>query len=227
MSFSDYVQENLARLIFLGQQHFLLVLYAVGIAALMVIPLALLLDTTGAGSAGMRRRFQFSSREGALLMSSAMLTIPSLGLFALLQPPLGLGVVTSLVGLTIYALYPVLRNTVAGLASVDPAVLEAARGVGMGRMRRLLRLQLPLAWPVILSGLRVSVLITISIAVVAAIVRGPGFGNEVLSGLARLGSAGSFNQVLGGTLGCVVVAALYEIVFAIVRRFTIPRGIRV
>ncbi|MDQ5856631.1 MAG: ABC transporter permease subunit [Actinomycetota bacterium] len=105
-----------------------------------------------------------------------------------------------------------LRNTVAGLSSVDPAVLEAARGVGMGPVRRMLRVQLPLAWPVIISGIRVAVLITISIAVVAALINGPGLGKPLQSGLARLGAVNSFNEVITGTLGCLVVAAGFEVI---------------
>ncbi|WP_249265550.1 ABC transporter permease subunit [Pseudonocardia sp. Ae406_Ps2] len=148
-------------------------------------------------------------------------------LFGLLQPILGLGVTPSLTALTIYAIYPVLRNVVAGLSSVDDAVLESARGMGMGSVRRMVTIQLPLAWPVILSGIRVAVLIIIGIAVVAGAINGPGFGSSLFLGLQRLGSVNSFNQVLAATLGCLVVAAVYEVVFWIVQRFTTPRGIRV
>ncbi|MBN9734476.1 ABC quaternary amine transporter, permease component [Pseudonocardia sp. Ae168_Ps1] len=167
------------------------------------------------------------TREGLLIVSSAALTVPSLALFGLLQPVLGLGATPSLTALTIYAVYPILRNVVAGLSSVDDAVLESARGMGMGPVRRMLSIQLPLAWPVILSGIRVAVLIIIGIAVVAGAINGPGFGSSLLLGLQRLGSVNSFNQVLAATLGCLVVAAVYELVFWLVQRFTTPRGIRV
>ncbi|HEX8762097.1 MAG TPA: ABC transporter permease subunit [Pseudonocardiaceae bacterium] len=173
------------------------------------------------------RSLRVGSRETALLLASAALTIPSLALFGLLQPLLGLGVTPSIMALTLYAIYPVLRNTVAGLSSVDPAVLEAARGVGMGPVRRMLRVQLPLAWPVIISGIRVAVLITISIAVVAALINGPGLGRPLQSGLARLGAVNSFNEVITGTLGCLVVAIGFEVIFIMIKRFTTPRGINV
>ena len=115
----------------------------------------------------------------------------------------------------------------AGLTTVDRAVLESARGLGYGRMRRLLTIQLPLAWPVILNGIRVTTLISISIAVVGAVVQGPGLGILLLNGISRIGASNSFYQVLAGTLLCLVVAAVFEIFFAIVQRLTIPRGIRV
>ncbi|HEX4103143.1 MAG TPA: ABC transporter permease [Pseudonocardiaceae bacterium] len=226
-SYLRYLSENSTELIFYAQQHFLLVGYSVGLASVIALALALLLHTNQLTPPSWRRSLRVGGRETSLLLASAALTIPSLALFGILQPLLGLGVTPSIVALTLYAIYPVLRNTLAGLSSVDPAVLEAARGVGMGPVRRMLRVQLPLAWPVIISGIRVAVLIVISIAVVAAIINGPGFGKPLQDGLARLGAVNSFNEVITGTLGCLVVAACYEIVFVVIRRLTTPRGSRV
>ncbi|MGH3695952.1 MAG: ABC transporter permease [Pseudonocardiaceae bacterium] len=225
-SYLQYLSENSTELIFYAEQHFVLVLYSVTFATVISLVLALVLHTNRLTPPSWTRSLRVGSREAVLLLASAALTIPSLALFGVLQPLLGLGVTPSIVALTLYAIYPVLRNTVAGLSSVDPAVLEAARGVGMGPVRRILRIQLPLAWPVIISGIRVAVLIVISIAVVAAIINGPGLGKPLQDGLARLGAVNSFNEVITGTLGCLVVAACYEIIFVIVQRFTTPRGIR-
>jgi len=225
-SYLQYLSENSTELIFSAQQHFLLVLYSVTFATVISLVLAMVLHTNQLTAPSWTRSLRVGSRETLLLLASAALTIPSLALFGLLQPLLGLGVTPSIVALTLYAIYPVLRNTVAGLSSVDPAVLEAARGVGMGPVRRMFRVQLPLAWPVIISGIRVAVLIVISIAVVAGIINGPGFGKLLQDGLARLGAVNSFDQVVTGTLGCLVVAAGYEIIFVVVQRFTTPRGIR-
>src|SRR6476646_396029 len=225
-SYLRYLSENSTELIFYAQQHFLLVGDSVWLASVISLALALVLHTSQLTPPSWLRSLRVGSRETSLLLASAALTIPSLALFGILQPLLGLGVTPSIVALTLYGIYPVLRNTLAGLSSVDPAVLEAARGVGMGPVRRMLRVQLPLAWPVIISGIRVAVLIVISIAVVAAIINGPGFGKPLQDGLARLGAVNSFNEVITGTLGCLVVAAGYEIVFVVVVRCTIPRGIR-
>lgn len=223
--FGEYLSRNGSTLFFYAQQHFLLVLYAVGLASAIALALGLLLHTNALTPPSWARQLRAGSRESALLLSSAALTVPSLALFGLLQPVLGLGVAPSLTALTIYGVYPVLRNTVAGLSSVDPAVLEAARGMGLGPVRRMLRVQLPLAWPVVVSGIRVATLILIGIAVVAATVSGPGLGQPLFTGLGRLGAANSFEQVLAGTLGCLVVAAVFEIAFLIVARLTTPRGI--
>ena len=212
MDFFTYVGSQLNQLVFYGQQHFLLVAISVGIAVVISLVAGTLLHTNRLTPESWSRPVRAGSREALLIMFSAALTIPSLALFGLLQPILGL---------------PVLRNVVAGLSSVDDAVLESARGMGMGSVRRMFTIQLPLAWPVILSGIRVAVLIIIGIAVVAGAINGPGFGSSLFLGLQRLGSGNSFNQGLAATLGCLVVAAVYELVFWIVQRFTTPRGIRV
>jgi osmoprotectant transport system permease protein len=226
MGLGEYLSQNGTEIFFRVQQHFLLVLYSVGMATAIALVLGILLHTTSLAPPTWRSRLRGGSREAVLLITSAALTIPSLALFGLLQPVLGLNVLPSLVALTLYGIYPVMRNVVAGLASVDEAVLESARGMGMGPTRRMLRVQLPLAWPVIISGIRVATLILIGIAVVAAVVRGPGLGQLVLDGLARLGSANSFNQVVVGTFGCLVVALVYEVVFFAIAKITTPRGIR-
>lgn len=226
MGLDEYVVRNSSELLFRVQQHFLLVAYAVGLAALIAVALGVVLHTTGLTPPTWSTRFRSGSREALLLLSSVLLTIPSLALFGVLQPALGLGATPALVALTIYGIYPILRNVVAGLSSVDSAVLDSARGMGMGPVRRMVRIQFPLAWPVILSGIRVAMLILIGIAVVAAIVSGPGLGQLLFAGLARLGAVNSFNQVVVGTFGCLLVAAVYEIAFAVVARLTTPRGIR-
>lgn len=227
MGFAEYVSTNFATLAFYGQQHFLLVLYAVALATAIALVAGVLLHTSSVSPPSWSRPVRIGAREGLLLVASAALTVPSLALFGLLQPALGIGLAPSLTALTIYGIYPVLRNTVAGLSSVDASVLEAARGLGFGPVRRMVRVQLPLAWPVIVSGIRVATLILIGIAVVAASVSGPGFGQPLFAGLARLGAVNSFNQVLAGTLGCLVVAAVYELIYFLIQRFTTPRGIRV
>jgi osmoprotectant transport system permease protein len=228
VNFLDYLASNSQQILFLTQAHFLVVLIAVGIGSLISIVLGLAVST---GEPDPRRFsldwFATGIREGGLVFTAALLTVPSLALFALFLPITGLGVTTAVVVLTIYTLYTVLRNTVAGLTTVDRAVLESARGLGYSRLRRLLTIQLPLAWPVILNGIRVTTLISISIAVVGAVVQGPGLGILLINGISRIGAANSFYQVLAGTLLCLVVAAVFEIFFAIVQRLTIPRGIRV
>jgi osmoprotectant transport system permease protein len=130
------------------------------------------------------------------------------------------------IALTLYGLLPVVRNAVVGLRGVDPALVDAAKGIGMSRLARLLRVELPLAWPAILTGIRVSTQMLMGIAAVAAYASGPGLGNEIFRGIACLGSANALNQVLAGTLGIVVLALLFDAGYVLVGRLTISRGIR-
>jgi osmoprotectant transport system permease protein len=157
---------------------------------------------------------------------STFLTIPSLALFAILIPIVGIGFQPAAIALTMYALLPIVRNTVSGLQSVDQAVVESAKGMGMGARARLLRIELPNAWPVILAGLRVATLLIIGIAAVAALVGGPGLGNEIYTGIRRIGSAGALESLLGGTLAIVALALLFDLIYLGIGRLTIPRGLR-
>jgi len=164
--------------------------------------------------------------NAALAITSTFLTIPSLALFGIFIPIFGLGYKPAVVALVMYALLPILRNTVTGLQSVDPAVAESAQGMGMNARERLLRIELPLAWPVIIAGVRVSTMLLMGIAAIAAVVNGPGLGDDIFAGLARIGGANAFNQVLGGTLGIIVLAILFDTFFNVLGKLTTSRGIR-
>ena len=162
----------------------------------------------------------------ALAITSTFLTIPSLALFGLFIPIFGLGYKPAVVALVMYALLPILRNTVAGLRSVDPAIAESAQGMGMSARERLFRIELPLAWPVIIAGVRVSTMLLMGIAAIAAVVNGPGLGDDIFAGLARIGGANALNLVLGGTLGIIVLALLFDTFFNVLSKLTTSRGIR-
>lgn len=162
----------------------------------------------------------------ATALTSAILTVPSFALLGLLIPVLGLGVAPTVTALVLYALLPIVRNTIVGMSTVDPAVVDAARGIGMARWRVLTTVELRLAWPVILTGMRVSAQLLMGIAAIAAYAKGPGLGNLIFSGLSRVGSANAVNSALAGTLGVIVLALLLDGVFLIIGRMTTSRGIR-
>ncbi|CAM5268365.1 Osmoprotectant transport system permease protein OS=Streptomyces albaduncus OX=68172 GN=FHS32_000073 PE=3 SV=1 [Streptomyces griseoloalbus] len=119
-----------------------------------------------------------------------------------------------------------MRNAIVGLRGVDPALVDAATGIGMSRLSRLVRVELPLAWPPILTGIRVSTQMLMGIAAIAAFASGPGLGNLIFRGVASLGSKNALNQVLAGTLGIVVLALLFDAGYVLIGRLTISRGIR-
>ncbi|MEU6326561.1 ABC transporter permease [Streptomyces sp. NPDC047049] len=162
----------------------------------------------------------------ATTSTATILTIPSLALIGLLIPIVGLGVPPTVIALTLYGLLPVVRNAIVGLRGVDPDLVDAANGIGMSRAARLFRVELPLAWPPILTGIRVATQMLMGIAAIAAFASGPGLGNEIFRGIASLGSANSLNQVLSGTLGIAILALLFDAAYVLIGRLTISRGIR-
>jgi osmoprotectant transport system permease protein len=166
------------------------------------------------------------ARTVALSGAGIFLTIPSLALFALFIPVLGIGNPPAMLALFLYAILPILRNTVTGLAEVDPAVVESARGMGMGAGRRLVQVRLPLAWPVIVAGARVSSLLVVGISAIAVLVGGDGLGAFIQGGLTRLGLPGSVESVWVGTVFLVVLGLILDLVFASVQRLTTSPGLR-
>lgn len=173
--------------------------------------------------------FVYRNRGGsntAIAVTSTFLTIPSFALLGLLIPYFGLGSKPTIIALVAYALLPIVRNAIVGLRGVDPALVDSARGMGMTRTRVLLRVELPIAWPVVLTGIRVSTQLIMGIAAIAAYVRGPGLGESIFSGLARIGSVNSVNSTVAGTLGVVLLALLFDLGFQIIGRLTTPRGLR-
>lgn len=193
---------------------------------LLYIVSVFIVGTTIAVMVGIWVRHRPVAREISLGIASVMLTIPSLGLFVMLIPITGIGFWPPFIGLTIYSLLPILRNTVAGLNGVDQAVLESARGMGLSSRQRLWRIELPLAWPVIITGIRVSVLLISGIAAIAALVGGGGLGDFINSGLTRLGLPGSLEAIWTGTLLIIILALVIDSLFLLIRRATTSAGIR-
>ncbi|GGU25419.1 ABC transporter permease [Streptomyces violascens] len=215
MGFWDYVSNRHQQLLTDALQHASAVVQCMVIATVLGVVIGVVTYPSG-WAAGL-----------AITSTSSILTIPSLAMIGLLIPLVGLGVAPTVVTLTLYGLLPIVRNSIVGLRGVDPSLVDAAKGIGMSRIARLLRVELPLAWPPILTGIRVSTQMLMGIAAIAAYASGPGLGNEIFRGIASLGSANAINQVLAGTLGIVVLALLFDAVYVLIGRLTIPRGIRV
>ncbi|MET9295539.1 ABC transporter permease [Streptomyces sp. NPDC003077] len=214
MSFWEYVGNRHAQLLTDTFQHASAVFQCMVIATVLGVALGVL-----------TYRSEWAGNL-ATASTATILTIPSLALIGLLIPIVGLGVAPTVIALTLYGLLPIVRNAIVGLRGVDADLLDAARGIGMSRAARLFRVELPLAWPPILTGIRVSTQMLMGIAAIAAYASGPGLGNEIFRGIASLGSANALNQVLSGTLGIVLLALLFDAVYVLIGRLTISRGIR-
>jgi osmoprotectant transport system permease protein len=139
-------------------------------------------------------------RGTVLGIASVAITLPSFALFTALAFYLGLGDLPVEIGLAIYALLPIVRNTTVGLRSVDPAILDAAIGMGMSPVQRLRRVQLPLALPLILAGFRQATVMVVAIATVGATVGANDLGQPILSGIRDSNSAEVFAGVIPATL---------------------------
>ncbi|GAA1112775.1 ABC transporter permease [Nocardiopsis composta] len=215
MNFFDHLSGNYAEVLALTGEHVVLVLQGLVLASLIGIPLAVL-----------TYRAELP-RSVVLAIAGVFLTIPSYALFGLLIAPLGLGTAPAVTALTMYALLPVVRNTVVGLRGVDPAVIESARGMGLSRRQILRQIELPLAWPVIITGLRVATQLLLGIAAISAAVNGPGLGNLIFQGLSSAGTPFAVYLALEGILGIVVLAVLADLAFAALNRVSTSRGLRV
>ncbi|MBK5238520.1 MAG: ABC transporter permease [Actinomycetales bacterium] len=188
------------------------VLVSLAVAAIIAITLGLL---------SWNKAFFASA---SLALAGIFLTIPALALLAFMIPIFGLGWVPTVVALSVYSLLPILRNTIVGLRSVPRELMEAARGMGMSKSQVLFQIQMPLAWPLILSGLRVSAQLIVGVATIAAYVAGPGFGTYIFKGLASLGSVNALNFAIVGTVGVVILALVIDGLFAVVSKMGLFRS---
>jgi osmoprotectant transport system permease protein len=210
----DFIVERREQIAYNTFQHANLVIQAVLVATVIAIVLAVLIT-------------KVQALEGvANALSAIGLTIPSFALVGLLLPLAGIGAMTAFVAVTFYAVLPILRNAVVGLQGVDETLMESSRGLGMGEFASLWRVRLPLAWPVILAGVRVSMQMSMGVAAIAAYVLGPGLGGYIFTGLAQIGGANAVNYAVVGTVGIVIVALLADALLLLLGRLTISKGIR-
>lgn len=153
---------------------------------------------------------------------SVLNTVPGIVFIGLLFLWLGMRPVTVLAALSIYAAFPVLKNTVAGLAAVEPQYKEAARGCGMDQLQRLRLVELPLAMPTIIGGLRMSTVYTVSWAVLAAMIGQGGLGDFIYKGV----SSNNHVLILQGAIPAALLAFLLGSLVDALQKRVVPRGMR-
>jgi len=197
MTLLRFLQQNWPELLTLTREHIFLVSISTGFAILLGVPLGILLT-------------RIKSLQTPILgFANIMQTVPSLALFGLLIPvPFigGIGARTAIIALALYALLPVIRNTVTGILGIDPKVSEAAIALGMTGWQRLKLVELPLAMPVMLTGIRVAVVISVGVATVAAAVGAGGLGTYIFRGLRQNDN----NLLLAGALASAILALLFD-----------------
>jgi osmoprotectant transport system permease protein len=205
MNWYDFLVRNRGEVIERTIEHIGLVAAAMAIALAIGLPL---------GVALVRRR---TLQRWVLGMANIVQTIPSLALFGFLIPVPwigGVGASTAIIALALYALLPILRNTCTGIAGVDAAVVESARGMGMTSQQVLWQVQLPLAAPVILAGIRVATVISVGVATIAAAIGAGGLGVFIFRGVAMVN-----NQViLAGAIPAALLAVVADLVLGAFQR---------
>jgi osmoprotectant transport system permease protein len=205
MTWYDFMLQDRSEVIERTIEHIGLVGAAMAIALAVGLPL---------GVALVRRR---GLRRWTLGIANVVQTIPSLALFGFLIPVPwigGVGASTAIVALSLYALLPILQNTCTGIAGVDAAVLDAARGMGMSPRQVLWQVELPLAAPVVLAGIRVATVISIGIATIAAAIGAGGLGVFIFRGVAMVN-----NQViLAGAIPAALLAVLADVALGVIQK---------
>lgn len=183
---------------------------SLGLAIIVAVPLGILL-------------YIFSGISRPVLYFVGLLqTIPSIALLALMIPLLGIGRIPAITALFLYALLPILRNTTTGLTSVDPILRKVATGMGMTTFKRLRFVELPLALPSILAGIRTAAVITIGTATLAAFIGAGGLGEFIVTGLAL----NNTNLILQGAIPAAALAIVVEFLFELLEKALIPKHLR-
>lgn len=159
----------------------------------------------------------------AVNLSGLMRAIPVIAFLAAAWPFLGFGTTPSLVALTVLGIPPILLNTYTGIRGIDPAIIDAARGMGMTGWQIISRISTPLVLPVIAAGVRTSAVQIVATATLAAIIGGGGYGSYIYLGLRQFDTT----QLLAGTLPVVILALLLEVLLSWLERALTPRGLRV
>lgn len=191
-------------------EHIVIVLVSCGLAVLIGLSL---------GVAGTRRPLL---RRISVTVASVLQTIPSLALFGFLLPvPLigGIGRHTAILALVLYSLLPVLRNTIVGIQNVDPPVREAAVAMGMTDRQLLRMVELPLAAPTILAGIRIALVTNIGTAVIAAVIGGGGLGELIFRGVSSVNTL----EILAGAVPAAALALLADAGMSALERKVTPR----
>lgn len=209
MNFFQFIASRSDELIKLTIQHIQITGLAVLLAILLGVPVGIFIS---------KHR---NLRSPVLGVANIFQTIPSLALFGLIIPLLGTGYVPSVFVLFLYALLPIIKNTFIGINSVEEAIIDAGRGMGMTAKQILTKVEIPLALPVIMGGIRISTVINIGTATIAALIGAGGLGEMIFKGI----SMASDNMVLAGAVPTALLAIFADKVLGMVETKLTPIGI--
>ncbi|MCL0065907.1 ABC transporter permease [Dehalococcoidia bacterium] len=214
----EFLMRNPGRVGDWTLEHLVIVLVACGFAVILGVPLGIYIS--GRGREGIA--------DAVLYLAEIIMTVPSLALFGLLMAILAglglraIGFTPAIIALIIYAQLPILRNTYTAIRQVDPAMIEAGKGMGMSERQLLFKVKLPLSVPVIMAGVRNAVVMTIAIAAIAAIIGAGGLGEAIWWGL----RGARMDLILVGGIGVSILGLLADAFMLRVERWVTPKGLR-
>lgn len=196
-------------------EHISIVFAAVGIAVLTGVPIGIAITQSK------------SVADTVLYLASMMITVPSIALFGLMIPLLspighGIGYVPAVIAVILYSQLPIIRNTYTAITNVDPAMREAAIGMGMNRWQRLWQVELPLAVPVIMAGVRTAVVMNIGVTAIATYIGAGGLGSFISRGISQTDP----RQLITGALSVSLLAITVDLFLWLVQQLLTSRGIR-
>ena len=196
-------------------EHVSIVAVAVGLAILTGVPIGIAITQNKRAAASV------------LYVASIVITIPSIALFGMMIPVLslighGIGYLPAVIAVLLYSQLPIIRNTYTAISNVDPALREAARGMGLTRRQRLREVELPLALPVIMSGIRVAVVMNIGVTAIAAYIGAGGLGTFIARGISQTDP----RQLITGALAVSLLAVAADLVLLWLQRMLTSPGLR-
>ncbi|MDY6909192.1 MAG: ABC transporter permease [Thermodesulfobacteriota bacterium] len=195
----------------LTKQHIWLVSTAGSIAICLGIPIGILVTR------GFMRRY----KEVTLNLLGICQTVPSLAIIAIAMGFMGIGTKTAIFGLVVYSILPIIRNTAAGLAAVDPVLLDAGRGMGMTPWQVLLRVEIPNALYIILAGIRTSLVVTVGTAAVAFLIGGGGLGDLIFTGIGLVDTG----IMLAGAIPTAILAIFINWLLGNMEKLILSKGL--
>ena len=206
MSFITYMIENHEQILSLFIEHIELTVIAVGLAIILGIPIGILIS------------YVKKLNKPVLGVASVIQAIPSMALLGFAIPFLGIGTLPAIVMVVLYSLLPIIKNTYTGIQSIDKNMLEAATGIGLTKWQVLYKIQIPLALPVIMAGIRISSVTAVGLMTMAAFIGGGGLGFLVFSGIRTVNNA----QILAGAIPACLLALFVDYIFGMIEKLVTP-----
>ena len=216
MDIFHFISENAGQCMALTLEHIEIVAFSVILATLIAVPIGVAITR--------------NEKIAKKVMNAAniLMTIPSIALFGLMLPVLslighGLGKVPAVIALIAYSQLPIIRNTYVGIKNVPPELVDAGRGLGMTGWTRLREIEIPLAIPVIIAGLRTATVMNIGIAAIAAYIGAGGLGVYIQQGIARVYG----EMILTGAMMVSLLAIIFDAGMALLENFITPKGVKI